>query len=97
MYSRFYFSGYPALLLLKREEIETAKKRGDSVVAAVRVTGSALARRAYIEGLLDFMYGFRGTEGDLPLLSPYEMLMQYAMVEVKRPHASDNETQFCFD
>ena len=35
------------------------------------------------------MYGFRGVERDLALLSPFEMLMQYSMEEVKPPNSAD--------
>ena len=80
---------FAAHLLLKREEIETGKVKGTSVVAAVHAAGSAFLRRAYLEAPFDLMYGFRGVELDLQLLSPFEMLMQYSMEEVRPPNASD--------
>ena len=46
-------------------------------------------RRAYLEAPFDLMYGFRGVELDLQLLSPFEMLMQYSMEEVRPPNAGD--------
>jgi hypothetical protein len=57
---------FPATLLLKREEIETVKFRGASVIAAIHATGGSFMRRAYMEAPLDLMYGFRETDGDLP-------------------------------
>ena len=80
---------FPANLLLKREEIETGKVKGASVVAAVHAAGSSFMRRAYMEAPFDLMYGFRGTDTDLSLLSPFEMLMQYSMEEVKPPSGTD--------
>ena len=80
---------FPANLLLKREEIETGKVRGASVVAALHAAGSAFTRRAYIEAPFDLMYGFRGVQRDLALLSPFEMIMQYSMEEVKPPNSTE--------
>ena len=81
---------FPANEVLKREEIENGKtKSGVSILSAVHSSGSAFSRRAYLEAPFDLLYGFRGTSRDLQLLSPYEMLMQYSMEEVKPPNASD--------
>ena len=35
------------------------------------------------------MYGFRGVQRDLALLSPFEMIMQYSMEEVKPPNSTE--------
>ena len=61
---------FAAHLLLKREEIETGKVKGTSVVTAVHAGGSAFLRRAYFGSAIRY----RGMELDLQLLSPCEML-----------------------
>ena len=78
----------PAHLLLKREEIETRKVAGASVIAAVHAGGGAFSRRAYIEAPFDLLYGFRGRMEDVELLSPYEMIMQWSMEEIRPPYAN---------
>ena len=66
---------FPATMLLKREEIETRTKAGQSVIAAV-YHGGAARNRAFVEAPFDLMYGFRGQEQTVDLMSPYEMLVR---------------------
>ena len=76
---------FPAVLLLRREEVETGKTKGASIIAAVGAAGGAFSRRAYMEAPFDLMYGFRGRECFVELLSPYEMLMHWSMEQVHPP------------
>ena len=66
---------FPAAQLLKREEVETLKIVCISFIAAVHAGGTSCNRRAYVEAPCDLLYGFRGREYDVDLLSPYEMLL----------------------
>ena len=50
---------FPASLLLKREEIETLKVPGSSIIAALH-HGHGQKSRVYAEAPFDLMYGFRG-------------------------------------
>ena len=50
---------FPANLLLKREEIETLKVPGSSIIAAI-YHGQGQKSRVYAEAPFDLMYGFRG-------------------------------------
>ena len=84
---------FPATQLLKREEVETCKIAGTSVIAAVHATGGACSRRAYVEAPFDLLYGFRGRDYDVEFLSPYEMLMHWTMVEVSPPTAKATRTR----
>jgi hypothetical protein len=70
---------FPANLLLKREEIETLKVPGTSVIAAV-YHGRGAKNRMHAEAPFDLMYGFRGAKYNVDLLSPYEMLMHWVFV-----------------
>ena len=51
---------FKASLLLKREEVETRKVAGHSIIAAV--LASKQSRKAYLEAPFDTLYGFRGRE-----------------------------------
>jgi hypothetical protein len=51
---------FPAMLLLRREEVETGKVPGHSIVAAVAAGSGSRRPRAYQEAPFDLMYGFRG-------------------------------------
>ena len=81
---------FPAALLLKREEIETLKVSGASVIAALHraVGGKA---RVYRQAPFDLMYGFRGKSESVDLLTPYEMLLHYSLCHISPPtsRASD--------
>ena len=75
---------FPASALLKREEIETGKCAGKSIIEAVH-HGSAGGRKAYTEAPFDIMYGFRPTKYNVDLLSPFEMIRYWAMARVLPP------------
>ena len=77
---------FPAGLLLQREEIETGKRKGGSVITKV-YHGKANKSYAWVEAPFDFMYGFRGSRYEVDLLSPYEMLLQWEMARIFAPHA----------
>jgi len=57
---------FPASQLLKREEIETLKVSGASVIAALHHRQGP-ARRAYTDAPFDLLYGFRGKTHDVDL------------------------------
>jgi hypothetical protein len=69
---------FPASLLLKREEVETRTVSGTSVIAALHQSHGSTTR-AYLDPPFDLMYGFRGNDQNVDLLSPYEMLLHYSM------------------
>ena len=88
---------FPATLLLKREEAETNKlsgvqkkelrigdEPGPSVIAALH-HGRGDLNRIYKEPPFDLLYGYRGREKSVDLLSPYEMLLHYAWNAFCRP------------
>ena len=84
-------------MLLKREEAETDKLSGvqkkevsigndpgASVIAALH-HGWGDTNRIYKEAPIDLLYGFRGGEDVVDLLSPYEMLLHYSMERILPP------------
>ena len=73
---------FPASLLLKREE--TRKLAGASVIAAVHDSKHQRSR-AYMEPPMDLLYGFRGKQENVDLLSSYEMLMHWSMEKILPP------------
>ena len=86
-----------ATLLLKREEAETNKlsgvqkkelrigdDTGPSVIAALH-HGRGDINRIYKEPPYDLLYGYRGREKSVDLLSPYEMLLHYSMERIFPP------------
>ena len=75
---------FPANELLKREEIETLKKSGVSIIAALH-HGHGVKHRMFAEPPIDLMYGFRGNKYDVDLLSPYEMLLWWALARIVPP------------
>ena len=88
---------FPATLLLKREEAETNKLSGvpkrelriehepePSVIAALH-HGRGDLNRMYKEPPFDLLYGYRGREKSVDLLSPYEMLLHYSMERILPP------------
>ena len=80
---------FPATLLLKREETETNKlsgvqKKETSVIAAL-YHGRGDKHRMYKEAPFDLLYGFRGHQDAVDLLSPYEMLLHYSWVRIMPP------------
>jgi hypothetical protein len=83
---------FPASLLLKREEVETRTVTGASVIAALH-HGHGSHARAYIDPPFDLMYGFRGSEQNVDLLSPYEMLLHYSMERILPPSSSSSPSR----
>ena len=75
---------FPANELLKREEVDTLKKSGVSVIAALH-HGHGVKHRMFVEPPFDLMYGSRGDKYDVDLLSPYEMLLEWAMARIVPP------------
>ena len=86
-----------APLLLKREEAETNKLSGvqkkkesigndpgPSVITALQ-HGWGDTNRIYKEPPSDLLYGFRGGEDVVDLLSPYDMLLHYSMERILPP------------
>ena len=83
-YRTFPTVSFPANQLLHREEVETGKKRSSSIIAAV-YHGRADGLKSYTEWPFDLMYGFRGREHNVDLLSPFEMLRFWAVQKVDIP------------
>ena len=79
---------FPAALLLKREEIETLKVSGASIIAALH-HGHGQKARMYADAPLDLMYGFRGRDEEVDLLTPYEMLLLYRAERILPPTCKD--------
>ena len=79
---------FPANLLLKREEIETLKVPGRSIIAAVHHR-KAGGRKTFLEAPFDLMYGFRGRDDVVDLYSPFEMLRYWSMEKVLPPRAGE--------
>ena len=75
---------FPAMVLLKREEIETLKVSGASVIAALH-HGHGHKRRMYQETPFNLMYGLRGRSEAVDMLTPYEMLLHYAVEHILPP------------
>ena len=74
-------------VLLKREEIETKKVSGLSVITPLHHRQGNRAR-AYAEAPFDLMYGFRGTGHEVDLFSAWEMVRYWEMVKIEPPNAS---------
>ena len=74
----------PAGALLRREEVETLKAPGISVIAAV-YHNKGEGRKTFTDPPFDLMYGFRGSKRVVGLLSPFEMLMYWEMERVLPP------------
>ena len=83
---------FPASLLLKREEIETLKVAGTSIIAALYRDGNTRARM-YAEATFDLMYGFRGSEDEVDVLSPYEMILLYSMERICPPNPNNEKNR----
>ncbi|CAK0869630.1 unnamed protein product [Prorocentrum cordatum] len=75
---------FPAVDLLKREEIETGKVVGRAVASGMRPGGGKL-NFMYTEAPFALMYGFRGTSHNVDVLSPYEMLLHWSMEKIHPP------------
>ena len=81
---------FPATLLLKREEIETGKVTGNSIISALR-HGKGKGRSSFIEAPFDLMYGFRGNSHVVDLLSPFEMLRYWRMERIFPPKEGEKK------
>ena len=55
---------FPPPMLLKREEIETIKVAGASIIASIHQCGGN-ASRSYLDMSSDLLYGFRGHVHDV--------------------------------
>ena len=83
----FSYVTFPASMLLKREEIETGKAKGRSIIAAVyHARGDG--RKTFTDAPFDLLYGFRRKEHVVDLLSPFEMLRHWEMERVLPPTAA---------
>ena len=78
---------FPASALLKREEIETGKMPGASVIEAI-YHGHGRKNAMFKEPPFDFMYGFRGMSYNVDLLSPYEMLLHWSLERISVPKST---------
>ena len=83
-YRTFPTVSFPGNQLLHREEVETGKKQSSSIIAAV-YHGRAEGLKSYTEWPFDLMYGFRGREHNVDLLSAFEMLRFWAVQKVDIP------------
>ena len=82
---------FPASLLLKREEVETLKVEGRSIIAAV-CHGKGEGKKTYMEAPFDLMYGFRGKDHVVDMMSPFEMLRYWSMEKVVPPRSGDKSS-----
>ena len=79
---------FPAAALLRREEVETQKTKGTRIIVAVHhAHGEGL--RTWTTAPFDLMYGFRGLQYNVDLLSPYEMLRYWALERILPPNKKD--------
>ena len=75
---------FPAAELLRREEIETQRSPGKSIIKAVHHSrGEGL--RTWTQAPFDLMYGFRGRTYAVDLLSSYEMIRYWTMERILPP------------
>ena len=68
---------FPATQLLKREELETLKITGVSIIACMHKP-CHWTQRIYVDPPFDLLYGFRGTTYNVNVLSAYEVLLHLA-------------------
>ena len=78
---------FPASSLLKREEVETGKMPGASIIEAI-YHGHGRKNALFKEPPFDLMYGFRGVSYNVDLLSPYEMLLHWSLERISPPTSS---------
>ena len=78
---------FPAVVLLKREEIETGRTTGVSVIAPLHHNHGNKGR-AYAEAPYDLLYGFRGCDYEVDLHSPFEMFRYCSVERIAAPTAS---------
>ena len=82
---------FPVALLLKREEVETLKVSGRSIIPAV-YHGKGEGRKTFTDPPFDLLYGFRGKKHQVDLFSPFEMLRGWRMEKVLPPTKRDEHT-----
>ena len=75
---------FPATTLLKREEVETGKTTRSSVITAIHHSGGK-KHLMFKDAPFDLLYGFRGQEYNVDLLSAYEMLLWWSMERITVP------------
>ena len=79
---------FPAAELLRREEVETHKTKGKSVIVSVHHShGEGL--RTWTSAPFDLMYGFRGQKRQVDLLSPFEMIRYWQPERILPPNKKD--------
>ena len=49
--------------------------------------------RMYVEAPFDLMYGFRGRDENVDVLTPYEMLLWYSPQRILPPSSAEAETR----
>ena len=69
---------------MKKEEVGMGDEPGPSIIAALH-HGRGDLNRIYKEPPFDLLYGYRGREKSVDLLSPYEMLLHYSMERILPP------------
>jgi hypothetical protein len=79
---------FPAQLLLRREEVESGKTKGASVITPLHHAHGNRGR-AYGEAPFDLMYGFRGRKAHVDLFSPFEMLRYWVLVKITQPNQAN--------
>ena len=80
---------FPAAALLRREEVETQKTKGVQIIVAIHhARGEGL--RTWTTAPFDLMYGFRGSQDNIDLLSPYEMLRYWSLERILQPKKNES-------
>ena len=75
---------FEAATLLMREEVESGKRKGASVLAPLHHAHGNRGR-AYADAPFDLMYGFRGSTTGVDLFSPFEMIRFWSMQHITPP------------
>jgi hypothetical protein len=76
---------FQAQLLLRREEVESGKTKGASVITPLHHSHGNRGR-AYGDAPFDLLYGFRGNQDHVDLFSPFEMLRYWTLVKIRPPN-----------
>ena len=82
---------FPATTLLKREEVETGKTTQSSVITAIHHSGGK-KHLMFKDAPFDLLYGFRGQEYNVDLLSAYEMLLWWSIERITVPTTVKGKT-----
>ena len=64
--------------------MECGRISGFSIITAV-LQNKSQQRKSYLQEPFDILYGFRGTEYNVDVLSPYEMLLFWRPVSIHAP------------